>query len=681
MKRCEVLAPAASLQGLYAAVSGGADAIYLGFGDFNARRAAKGFTEEEFLQGVRFCRQNGVAVYLTLNILVFDKEECELLHIVELACRAPVDAFIVQDLGVAALLKEVAPSIPLHASTQLSIHSLDGVKILEEMGFSRVVLARELSLPEIRYIAENTSIELEVFVHGALCMSLSGQCSFSAFLGGRSGNRGLCAGPCRLPFRGEKNAYPLSLKDLCLADHVKDLCNAGVRSLKIEGRMKRPEYVYAAASTIKAAVLGEPFSIKRLAEIFSRSGLTDGYLTGKRDSSMFGYRTKEDVQNAMSAVPQVYSEFKSYQKQIPVRFHFAAKAEIPLSLTVSDGEHTATVLGTTPEPAENSPSDEALVRRQLTRLSDSGLMLSELSCEVEGGLFFSAAQLNALRRDAINELLSQRAFRPPAPFLPEKASPIKEAVVSTNGTFPLYGIFSSPDQIPDKPEHQPDHILLPASEILKQSSLVSQYGPRLTAMLPRVLFDTGDKLPSLLDALWSAGIREVLCDQLGTLLPAREKGFSILGGAGMNCLNSRSLEVLHILGISKQILSFELDIPSLSKMKKSVPVGYTVYGQLPLMLTRNCPNGGEGDCQNCKGYLTDRRGEKIPVRCSEEYSELFNPHPLYLGDKKNEIKSDFLVCYFPFERKKEVKSIIELLREGQPFPGKFTRGNALKKVL
>ena len=289
----EVLSPAGSSDALIAAVQNGADAVYLGYGSFNARMNAKNFTEEQLRQSVSYCHVRGVKVYLTLNTLVRDRELKEAGQVLLEAQRAGVDAVLVQDLGVLQLVRQMAPDMPIHASTQMSIHSLEGVRKAAELGISRVVLARELSREQIAAICRESPIELEVFVHGALCMCHSGQCYMSAMIGRRSGNRGQCAQPCRMAygFDRSENRYPLSLKDNCLVEYLGELDRMGVACVKIEGRMKRAEYVAITTKIYKDAALGRPVTagqLQSLRKVFSRQGFTDGYYTGSRGPAMFG---------------------------------------------------------------------------------------------------------------------------------------------------------------------------------------------------------------------------------------------------------------------------------------------------------------------------------------------------------------------------------------------------------
>ena len=299
----ELLAPAGSMDALRAAVQNGANAVYLGCGNFNARQSAKNFTPQTLVEAIKYCHVRGVEVHLTLNTLVTDREMREVGELIRHAAQNNIDAFIVQDLGVVQLCRQIAPKVPIHGSTQMTVHSLAGAQLCAAMGMKRVVLSRELSREEIRYICANSPIEIEVFAHGALCMCYSGQCYLSAMIGGRSGNRGRCAQPCRQSYgysRWEEK-YPLSLKDNCLVRYLEELKEMGVASLKLEGRMKRPEYVATVTAVYRKALDSGRVTSgmeEALLTAFNRQGFTDGYYTGRVDRKMFGIRenTTDDPQ-------------------------------------------------------------------------------------------------------------------------------------------------------------------------------------------------------------------------------------------------------------------------------------------------------------------------------------------------------------------------------------------------
>jgi putative protease len=370
-KKIEVLCPAGDMESVTAAVQNGANAVYLGMKDFSARQSAKNFDYDDLREAISYCHARGVFVYLALNTILFDNQFEDAKDCIAAACELGVDAIIVQDLGVLSLVQKMCPTMPIHASTQMAVHTVKGAQLLKEQGVTRVVLARELTLQEIKEIAQTVEIETEVFVHGALCMSVSGQCYMSGMIGTRSGNRGNCAGTCRLPFTSNGVAgYDLSLKDSCLVNYVEALKQAGVTSLKIEGRMKRPEYVAAAASAYHNAAVGEEADIETLQAVFSRSGFTDGYLTGKADASMFGYRQKEDVVATTNQIlKSLQNTYKKERPCVAVTFHFVAKENQPISLTITDCDNNqVTVTAGIPEIAQKAPMNEESVQRSLSKL-------------------------------------------------------------------------------------------------------------------------------------------------------------------------------------------------------------------------------------------------------------------------------------------------------------------------
>ena len=417
MKLPELLCPAGSMEALAAAVDGGADAVYFGGNHFNARMFANNFDSAAMREAVSLCHTYGVKAYLTLNTLPLDREIKTFLDAAYDAAQAGIDALIVADLGGAAAIRRTIPTLELHASTQASGHNADAGRMLAELGFSRMVLAREVSLTDIRTYIENSPIEAEVFVHGALCVCHSGQCLFSSLIGGRSGNRGACAQPCRLPYAvGKKTGYPLSLKDLCLGEHVPALIDAGVASLKIEGRMKAPEYVHAVTRVWRrllderrAATADE---MAYLAEIFSRGGFTDRYFarTDRRSPDwtgrgMLGVRSEDDKQNTR-ALPKWTDGGNVTHRKLPVMLEATLRRDEPSVLTATCGEKTVTVTGDIPQIArkESAAMTEESVAGSLCKLGNTPFEAKEIRVAVDGGLMLPAAALNALRRSAAEQL-------------------------------------------------------------------------------------------------------------------------------------------------------------------------------------------------------------------------------------------------------------------------------------
>ena len=405
----ELLAPAGSMEAVAAAVQNGADAVYLGYGDFNARRNAKNFSEEEFAAAVSYCHLRGAKVYLTLNTLLTDRELPKAAEVAAQASAIGADAVLIQDLGVLRMLRQTAPDLPVHASTQMTLHNLDGVKMAADLGLTRAVLSRELSRDAIEYICTHSPIEIETFVHGALCMCYSGQCEMSALIGGRSGNRGRCAQPCRLPYgvnAPAKKAYPLSLKDSCLAGRLEEMGAMGVSCVKLEGRMKRPEYV-AVITRIYARLLEEgrgPTADERaeLEQAFSRSGFTDWYWQGKHGAAMFGTRPENapDPKDLFEEARRAYE--RDSLRTVPVDLSCSVSAGVPCTLTVSDRDgHSVTVTGPVPEAARTRALDGLELEARLRKTGGTAYRCDTVVTLVDEGLSLSASAVNALRRDGV----------------------------------------------------------------------------------------------------------------------------------------------------------------------------------------------------------------------------------------------------------------------------------------
>lgn len=678
----EILAPAGSPEALQAAVCSGADAVYLGGPAFGARANAKNFTLEELRAAVAFCHGRGVRVHVTVNTLLKDGELPAALEFVAQLCELGVDAVLVQDMGLFSLLRQLAPALPLHASTQMSLHTPQGAAYLQELGAARVVLSRELSLEEIREISQAASIELEAFVHGALCMSVSGQCCFSAMLGGRSGNRGQCAQPCRLPFAAPGGTgHDLSLKDLSFIRQIDALAQAGICSAKIEGRMKRPEYVAAAVTACRRAADGEappPELLEQLEAVFSRSGFTTGYLTARRGREMFGVRTKEDVQGATQGL--LSSLQKLYQKErqaIPVRMELTGHAG-RCTLTVRGGGFTAAATAAA-EGAGRAPLPAERCQAQLQKTGGTPFFVE--GCVVpEQGATLSVSQLNALRRAALDELLQKRSKPRPIPFAPcsyrPSPRPAREPALP-----PLRVHFRSAAQVPKQP-FPCESIVLPLGTPLAELQRLKQLYPRILLEQPRAFFGAEQQVKRQMEQAAEAGFSQVVCQNLGGLALARELSLAPHGGFGLNIFNTAALDFFQAQGLSSAELSFELTGRELARLGGELPRGAMIYGRQALMLTRNCPlaNSPKG-CLHCKepGCLTDRMNKRFPVLCTgagaARYSEVLNSVPLWLGDKRPSLLGlDFVTCRFTTESQEDCAKILAALLENRPPQGEFTRG-------
>lgn len=660
----EILAPAGSMESLIAAVRCGANAVYLGTKGINARRGATNFTFEELKQAVEYCHARDVKIYLALNILISDSERELAYKTVEAGLSLGVDAFIIQDLGLAKIIHSHFPTARMHASTQCSVNSPEGFKALEKMGFVRAVLPREMSLDEIKEIRQATDMELEMFVHGALCMCVSGQCYLSAMLGGRSGNRGLCAQPCRLGFSADASrSCDLSLKDLSLIGNINEIAQAGVVSLKIEGRMKRPEYVAAAVTSCKKAIDGEYSATDEntLKSVFSRTGFTDGYFTGER-KDMFGTRQKEDVVAAKDVLKELSHLYDNENPLVPIDIEFICKANRKAELTATALGKTVTVTGTVPEKAINKPMTEDSVTGRLAKFGNTQFYLKNIKIDLDDGLILPASVINSMRREAV-EMLDKVEIQP-FTQMPYKAEKYKEKDCT-----PYYTArFLNPDSIPDK--HPFKRIFIPI-----WSSDEDFVDNRAGVEIPRGLFGMEEKLTKRLEHLKKIGVRKALCSNLGAYSLAQKMGFEVYGDFGLNIFNSESAQLFN-----SPILSFEATLEQTNRIGAK-DTGIIGYGYLPLMLTRNCPIKNHLGCSRCTGKLTDRKGFEFKVKCSPyPCVEVLNPVPVYMGDRQKEIKTDFIHFYFTDESKNQVEQIINLFKTGGQFDGKYTRGLTYRGV-
>ena len=657
--KIEILAPAGSFESLIAAVRSGADAVYLGAKDFSARASAQNFSLEELKKAISYCHIRNVKVYLTVNTLMFDSELENALELIRMAYISGIDAVIVQDIGLASLIKKHFPHLRLHGSTQMSIHTPSGAKALYEIGFSRVVLSRELSLKEIREIAEFCPIELEVFVHGALCMCVSGQCYFSAMLGGRSGNRGMCAQPCRLPFslKGGSN-HALSLKDNGSIEHINELKKIGVHSAKIEGRMKRPEYVACAARACKE--MRDAGSVSKetqqnLASVFSRTGFTSGYLDGKRNSDMFGFRRKEDVISSNEKLlSQIRNSYKDEVQKIPVDFTFSAQAgEVP-TLSLWDGVNSVTVSGENPvQDAINLPLTEEKVSALLKKCGGTPYFANNIVSYIQNNVSVPASQINELRREALSLLSDLRGETNRSPL--EKISitlPKRQDAKRS----PAFRSRFTHTEIP--PQYKSCQLIfIPLSTPLEDFSRLKEEGFHIAAEIPRGMFGKEEHIREKLHSLKKIGITHVLASNIGAIYLAKELGFSVHGGFGLNITNTAALEWAREYGLADTELSFELKRDQINSLGSTLPRGIISYGYLPLMLTRCCPGcTGKLPCNQCNRQreLQDRMGKKFIFTCDRICTEILNCVPLLIPQKINEFFGiDFHVSRFSVENSVE----------------------------
>ncbi len=684
MSKIEILAPVGNEEMLRAAVFSGADAVYLGFSGFNARTSANNFNADTLKDAVAFCHARGVAVHVALNTTVYGGELPALEQAIRAVAASGADAVICQDLAVATLIGKIAPQLPRHGSTQMSVHSLQGALELKELGFTRVVLARELSMPEVEHITKHCGIETECFVHGALCMCVSGQCYMSAFLGGRSGNRGSCAGPCRLPF--EANALPegkpgrlhhLSLKDNSVIDKLDKLQALGVASAKIEGRLRTPEYVAAAVSACLAGREGRAYDRDLLKNAFSRSGFTSGYLDGKIDGTMFGVRSEADAEQTKKTLPMLRELYRRERSRVPVKM----KLEIEeggekLTVTDADGSKAFAYGDAEPQPARTDPTES--LHRSLSKTGGTPFAVEDqdITVEMDGGPWFiPGGAVNELRREALDALLKKREVLRPWPTTEEHVPALPLRTLPPHRT--LRARFESWEQVPERALDGIEYLILP---IAQADRVPREWRAKTLLELPRVMFgkleeDTARRIAATQDA----GFAGYEVSNIAHLRLCR--GLPMSGSFGLNITNQLAAQFYADNGLGSMLILPEVKDSDISTIApthngRPVPTGVLVYGHMPLMITRACPLQNIHDCAHCDktGVLTDRKAKKFPVRCGLGVRTIYNPVPIYMGDKPGALTVDYGVAYFTLESREEAAKILEMIRTHAPFEGDFTRG-------
>ena len=682
----ELLAPAGSMEAVAAAVQNGADAVYLGYGDFNARRNAKNFSEEEFAAAVSYCHLRGAKVYLTLNTLLTDRELPKAAEVAAQASAIGADAVLIQDLGVLRMLRQVAPDLPVHASTQMTLHNLDGVKMAADLGLTRAVLSRELSRDQIESICQRAPIEIEVFAHGALCMCYSGQCFLSSVIGGRSGNRGLCAQPCRLKYgwMDKADAYPLSLKDLSLAGHLRELRRMGVACVKLEGRMKRPEYVAVVTGIYARAIREdrEPTEeeLEQLRAAFSRQGFTQGYYLDQQGPDMFGVREETREPKELFAARNTYQSGEA--QRVPVTFYAMLRPGEPARVGVEDPDgRVATVEGPVPEAARTRPLTAEAVTTQLSRTGGTPYRCGQVRALVEENLSLPLAALNALRREALEKLSVQRQ-EPPRRRAGEYHA---GARYGNRREEPVLTIsVRRAEQLTDELLRLgPALVYVPLDELAAHPEKAA--GTEHTSIgvsLPRVAWDR--EYPGLrekLEQVRALGVKDALLGNLGMFPIARELGFTLRGDFGLEIYNAQALKEYKRLGLQSATLSFELKLAQIRDLSKCLDTELITYGRLPLMLMENCiirNRTGSCGCQNTN-ILTDRKGARFPVVSAPGCrNELLNSQKLFLADRAADYRRIGLWAQrllFTTENPRECVQVAQrYLEQGSWTPNEYTRG-------
>lgn len=626
----EILAPAGHFESLRAAVDYGADAVYVGGNHYSARKGAQNFTDEELAAAVDFCHLRGSRLYLCCNTLLKETELNDAMAFIRYAYAIGVDALIIQDWGLVHRVRQELPEFPIHASTQMTIASSDGIDILEKMGASRVVLAREVTAKEIASIREKTQMELEYFIHGALCISYSGQCLMSSILGGRSGNRGGCAQPCRLPYTLLKNGEPITEtlpllcpKDLCLADRVQELKRLGVTSLKIEGRMKSPEYVAMVTQVYKQAVEGNVSDddIRGMLKFFSRGGSCYGYFHGCTYGHMMD---TTDGTKIAGNLP----EMEKKQKTLPVTMALTAHTNEPLLLRVEHKDGVSvSVTGAYCQQAHTRATEKSRMEEQLKKLGGTAFYAETISIDASDDVAVAIKDLNALRREAIEQLEQQIVN--PFHREPVAVPALEKKIIDSNNNKPsLCAEVSTKEQLQAAIDMGIERIYFPYT-LLDYAENVKE---------PVVL------LPPIHKELQTveSGTKEGICIQnIGQL--AQVQGREITAGHRLNITNSQSISMLEELGVTRFVLSPELNMKGISSLRRETDAFLEVigYGRLPLMLLENCIIKSAYGCACDEGEfaLRDRKNEVFPIGSRHCGNIIYNSKPIYMADRMADIKS------------------------------------------
>ncbi len=638
MSQPEILAPAGSMESLVAALRCGADAVYAGGTSFSARQSAENFDMATLYEAIRLCHLYGAKFYLAANTLLFDKELSQFESFLRETVAAGIDAILLQDFGALWLVRALFPDLPIHASTQMTIHTPTGAVWAKEHGITRVVAARELSRNEIKAMCD-TGVEIEQFVHGALCMSVSGQCNLSAMIGSRSANRGRCAQACRLPFSVGKQPYALSLKDLCLVPNAAQMEEDGVVSLKIEGRCKRPEYVAAAVTALRQALDGLTPDLKTLQAVFSRSGFTDGYYTGKRQA-LFGFRRKEDVEQAKYVLPQLRNSYHKPRQIITVEMHVIVRMGLPVTLQLTDSEGTqVTVTGDPPQFARQHPTDNVQLAQQLGKLGGTIFRQGSLTADCDGIGMLPAARLNQLRRDGIAALEAARVAAH-TPHYRMRSIPIKKApkAKSRQQYAPSYRI-----QLSDWSNGIERLLKNPAVDSLwiplqAAAAVPTSYRAQVFLTLPRFCA-AEETLITWLSQAKQLGFRHIVCENAAHIALGKSFQLHLHGGIGLRVTNHLALDFLQQNDVLDTMLSPELKCAQIRDCT-GLPTGVYAYGNLPVMTCRTCPIQAELGCTKCTHMLTDRTGRAFPVACNKQadHVTIYNTVPIWMADKQSDLE-------------------------------------------
>lgn len=740
----EILSPAGSYDILKTAVRAGADAIYAGGSCFGARAFAQNFTEEELLDAIDYVHLHGKKLYLTVNTLVKEREMEELSRYLRPFYEQGLDAVIVQDLGVMELIRERFPGLPIHASTQMTVTNSIMAEYLESFGVTRVVPARELSLPEIRKIADKTSLEIECFVHGALCYCYSGQCLLSSMIGGRSGNRGQCAQPCRLPWRiqdkeaakgvpGEKPRDYLSLKDLCTIDLIPELIDAGITSFKIEGRMKQASYVETVVSMYRkytdlylnaqAGGRGDSFSVsgtdrQSLEDAFRRRGYTDGYYrrhNGKEMLSLARPEAKEgknprDTATAKEMQEKINGKLILSEGKSATLYLYADREEGPVSTKTE---------GAIVEKAIRQPVSGERLERQIRKTGGTPFTFDDLDIEIEGEVFLPIQAVNELRRDALLQLQEEITGRYRRHFKETEDCPERTEALGKESSFatgrgrhakdiPVYVSVETKEQLacavdaPDVRRIYVDDALYLAAPSRERENLAALIS-RARALGREVFFAMARIFRAEAEKVYEEGLANLLAMGDGMLvrnmeslrfLRGRDYEGTVIADSSAYQWNRRAGHFWEISGADGYVAPAELNVSELADLDRG-RMELPVYGYTPVMVSAGCIRRHTDRCTKKRGWLfmSDRYQKEFAVKneCLYCYNVIYNTSPTMLGDQKKEIEElapKALILAFSREDRQTMENVLswfeKALRDGSKKPadwdGDFTRGHFKRGV-
>ncbi|MFA7637187.1 MAG: DUF3656 domain-containing protein [Monoglobales bacterium] len=675
----ELLAPA-NLRTLSAAVQAGADAVYLGGMSFGARKFAENFDIFQLEKAVDYCHLRGVKVYVTSNILATDNEIKKFLSFIKDAYNIGADAFIMQDIGMARLVKELIPDAKIHASTQTTVHNTEGACFMKTLGFERVVTARELSRKDFFDIAEKSGVETEIFVHGALCMSYSGQCLMSSMIGSRSGNRGACAQPCRLPYEIylenelKGKGYYLSPRDLTLTGNMTDILKSGVTSLKIEGRMKGAEYVAAAVSVFRKLIDEErnaqPEEVKILENAFSRNGFTSGLFTGDIKRYINHSTGNDDIyknrDESLLKDLKKYTDENANLKKMPAKFSIQVKNGEKLRLAVSAMGFDIEVFSGEVQKAQNKPTDVNTIEKQIAKTGEHPFFASEINVDTDGESFLSLSEINSSRREGLGKLEGKitSSFKR---NIDVEYSPINEG--KSKADFNLSVLVTNKEQLVAARKSGVKGIFAP-SELASADE---------TAVFPDIIHN--EQLNKYMEILENTKSKTVFTANYAIIIRALELGKEVITAPALNVSNSESIKFWAGLGVREVTLSQELNIKQIEKISSKIPLCVVAYGKTVMMktavcpvktVTKKCADGG------CGAYLKDRKNEQFPVVCNGMTSFILNSKPIYMADKLRELERAGVataLLWFTDESPDRCESIIKAYINGESPEGSFTRGH------